>query len=185
MLLYHSIVKYFLTAQIVFGCIFIQAQTQYEVNLRSLLPENSTAILQKDLPGNWKFIKLENRQGEKIDSIFIDLSKDTGISNYGIHQKVMMNDYCFTGTSYATFYSGQNTANGRWEYDQENKILYLLFEKPVIMMEGMKPVKGNELYIKYISEEEMHLLELVHNTENPEMLEYNIAVYKKVGVGCQ
>ena len=37
------------------------------------------------------FIKLENRQGEKIDSIFIDLSKDTGISNYVIHQKVMMN----------------------------------------------------------------------------------------------
>lgn len=53
------------------------------------------------------------------------------------------------------------------------------------MMEGMKPAKGNELYIKYISEEEMHLLELVRNTENPEMLEYNIAVYKKVGVGCQ
>ncbi|MCB0690494.1 MAG: hypothetical protein KDC16_02535, partial [Saprospiraceae bacterium] len=61
-------------------CVFgLNAQSDYELALRNLLPNYTIDTLDRYIQGFWKFDNLISKEGNQIDSLLHDFSEETGI----------------------------------------------------------------------------------------------------------
>ncbi|HPK09573.1 MAG TPA: hypothetical protein PK246_04495 [Saprospiraceae bacterium] len=163
-------------------CVFgLNAQSDYELALRNLLPNYTIDTLDRYIQGFWKFDNLISKEGNQIDSLLHDFSEETGILHNTLYLGVKMSDYCFGAKrEVVDYFDGEKCGFGVWEFNDKKQELNVCNYHD----KYSRDFSRIQLYVQKLNDSIMVLIELLPDYSNMENLNYGRAIYNKVSNVC-